>query len=96
MFFSNATIATALPAQPLFPYIYIYIYPHILYTVYTYLCRISGGLVEIPSYVITWYAMDRLGRRWVLCLTMLLGGLACVSCMFVPEGNENFVFPLRL
>lgn len=62
----------------------------IYYTLYTYLCRISGGLVEIPSYVITWYAMDRLGRRWVLCLTMLLGGLACVSCMFVPEGNENF------
>lgn len=64
----------------------------IYYTLYTYLCRISGGLVEIPSYVITWYAMDRLGRRWVLCLTMLLGGLACVSCMFVPEGNENFAF----
>nr|XP_031845458.1 carcinine transporter-like [Nomia melanderi] len=50
-----------------------------------YLAFFIGGLVEIPSYVITWYAMDRLGRRWVLCLTMLLGGLACVSCMFVPE-----------
>ena len=44
--------------------------------------------MEIPSYVITWYAMDRLGRRWVLCLTMLLGGVACVSCMFVPEGTS--------
>ncbi|GLG94196.1 Carcinine transporter [Gryllus bimaculatus] len=44
-----------------------------------------GGAVEIPSYIITWYAMDRWGRRWVLCLTMLLGGIACVSCMFVPE-----------
>lgn len=50
-----------------------------------YLAFFIGGLVEIPSYVITWYAMDRLGRRWVLCLTMLLGGVACVSCMFVPE-----------
>ncbi|XP_076175139.1 organic cation transporter 1 [Ptiloglossa arizonensis] len=50
-----------------------------------YLAFFIGGLVEIPSYVITWYAMDRLGRRWVLCLTMLLGGIACVSCMFVPE-----------
>lgn len=47
--------------------------------------------MEIPSYVITWYAMDRLGRRWVLCLTMLLGGLACVSCMFVPEGMRDTV-----
>lgn len=43
--------------------------------------------MEIPSYFITWYAMDRLGRRWVLCVTMMLGGLACVSCMFVPEGT---------
>ncbi|KAK0077950.1 hypothetical protein PV325_003248 [Microctonus aethiopoides] len=50
-----------------------------------YLAFFIGGIVEIPSYVITWYAMDRLGRRWVLCLTMLLGGVACVSCMFVPE-----------
>ncbi|CAD6214692.1 GSCOCG00004182001-RA-CDS [Cotesia congregata] len=50
-----------------------------------YLAFFIGGIVEIPSYFITWYAMDRLGRRWVLCLTMLLGGVACVSCMFVPE-----------
>jgi hypothetical protein len=48
---------------------------------------ILGGVVEIPSYIITWYTMDRWGRRWVLCLTMLLGGMACVSCMFVPEGK---------
>lgn len=50
-----------------------------------YLAFFIGGIVEIPSYFITWYAMDRLGRRWVLCMTMMLGGLACVSCMFVPE-----------
>lgn len=54
---------------------------------YEIFCLFSvGGIVEIPSYFITWYAMDRLGRRWVLCVTMMLGGLACVSCMFVPEG----------
>ncbi|KAG8261570.1 organic anion transmembrane transporter activity protein [Homalodisca vitripennis] len=50
-----------------------------------YLAFFIGGVVEIPSYFITWWAMDRFGRRSVLCLTMLLGGLACVSCMFVPE-----------
>ncbi|XP_072757525.1 organic cation transporter 1 [Anoplolepis gracilipes] len=50
-----------------------------------YLAFFIGGIVEIPSYFITWYAMDRIGRRWVLCVTMMLGGLACVSCMFVPE-----------
>jgi hypothetical protein len=50
----------------------------------------TGGVVEIPSYIITWYTMDRWGRRWILCLTMLLGGMACVSCMFVPEGEQMF------
>lgn len=50
-----------------------------------YLAFFIGGVVEIPSYIITWYTMDRWGRRWILCLTMLLGGMACVSCMFVPE-----------
>ncbi|PSN42448.1 hypothetical protein C0J52_15942 [Blattella germanica] len=53
-----------------------------------YLAFFIGGAVEIPSYIITWYTMDRWGRRWVLCLTMLLGGMACVSCMFVPEDEE--------
>uniref|UniRef100_A0A1B6CMW4 Major facilitator superfamily (MFS) profile domain-containing protein n=1 Tax=Clastoptera arizonana TaxID=38151 RepID=A0A1B6CMW4_9HEMI len=50
-----------------------------------YLAFFISALVEIPSYIITWYAMDRCGRRTVLCLTMLVGGVACVSCMFVPE-----------
>lgn len=53
--------------------------------------------MEIPSYIITWWAMDRFGRRSVLCLTMLLGGLACVSCMFVPESKcEPIVMTVKL
>ncbi|KYN04915.1 Organic cation transporter 1 [Cyphomyrmex costatus] len=56
-----------------------------------YLAFFIGGIVEIPSYFITWYAMDRIGRRWVLCVTMMLGGLACVSCMFVPEADAVWV-----
>ena len=53
----------------------------------TCLINCVGGAVEIPSYFVTWYAMDRWGRRSTLCLTMLLGGLACVSCVFVPTGT---------
>ncbi|CAG5109184.1 Similar to CarT: Carcinine transporter (Drosophila melanogaster), partial [Cotesia congregata] len=49
-----------------------------------YLAFFIGGIVEIPSYFITWYAMDRLGRRWVLCLTMLLASFA-VFYVFVGE-----------
>lgn len=48
-----------------------------------------NAIVEAPAYVLTWWAMSRWGRRWVTCLTMLLGGLACCCCMLVPEGKRN-------
>jgi OCT family organic cation transporter-like MFS transporter 4/5 len=52
-----------------------------------------NAIVEAPAYVLTWWAMGRWGRRWVTCLTMLLGGLACCCCMLVPEGKKNkFLF----
>ncbi|XP_013175547.1 PREDICTED: organic cation transporter 1-like [Papilio xuthus] len=44
-----------------------------------------GGVVEIPSYIVGWHCMERYGRRWVLCIFMSIGGLACLSCTLVPE-----------
>ncbi|CAG9131522.1 unnamed protein product [Plutella xylostella] len=46
-----------------------------------------GGAVELPSYFIAWKLMDRFGRRWVLCIFMSVGGVACLSCVLVPESN---------
>ena len=45
-----------------------------------------NAIVEAPAYVMTWWAMGRWGRRWPVSITMLIGGLACCACMFVPEG----------
>ena len=45
-----------------------------------------NAIVEVPAYLITFWAMGRWGRRWPVSITMLLGGLACCACMFVPEG----------
>ncbi|XP_034826072.1 organic cation transporter 1-like [Maniola hyperantus] len=50
-----------------------------------YLAFFIGGAVEIPSYFIAWQCMERYGRRWVLCVFINLGGLACLSCALVPE-----------
>ncbi|XP_050356078.1 uncharacterized protein LOC126777171 [Nymphalis io] len=50
-----------------------------------YLAFFIGGAVEIPSYFIAWQCMERYGRRWVLCVFMNIGGLACLSCALVPE-----------
>ncbi|XP_043197798.1 carcinine transporter-like [Amphibalanus amphitrite] len=50
-----------------------------------YLAFFISAMVEVPSYFIVMYTMERWGRRLSLCATMLLGGLACVSCIFVPK-----------
>ncbi|KAL0861764.1 hypothetical protein ABMA27_009240 [Loxostege sticticalis] len=50
-----------------------------------YLAFFIGGVVELPSYFIAWRCMDRFGRRWVLCLFSSIGGISCLSCVFVPE-----------
>ena len=33
------------------------------------------------------YAMDKWGRRWILFSTMVTGGMAGISCIFVPTGK---------
>lgn len=37
-----------------------------------YLSFFLSSVVEIPSYLICWLIMDRWGRRWPLCLLMML------------------------
>lgn len=54
-----------------------------------YLSFTINGAVEIPAYLLSWPLLARIGRRWPLCLSMLLGGLACASTMFVPVGKES-------
>ncbi|GBP20912.1 Organic cation transporter 1 [Eumeta japonica] len=50
-----------------------------------YLAFFIGGVVELPSYCLAWRCMDRYGRRWVLFTFMTIGGVACLSCVLVPE-----------
>lgn len=37
-----------------------------------YLSFFLSSLVEIPSYLFSWFIMDRWGRRWPLCTLMIL------------------------
>ncbi|XP_059619144.1 carcinine transporter [Phlebotomus argentipes] len=43
------------------------------------------SLVEIPSYILCWMIMDRWGRRWPLCLLMILSGISCIVTVMLPE-----------
>jgi len=49
-----------------------------------------AGVVELPTYIFLWPAMDCWGRRWTLCLSMIIGGSACLATFLVQHGN-NFI-----
>jgi hypothetical protein len=55
-----------------------------------------SSLVELPSYVFCWYVMDRFGRRWPMCLLMILGGVSCVITVLLPENSETETLVLYL
>ncbi|KAL1399381.1 hypothetical protein pipiens_001183 [Culex pipiens pipiens] len=50
-----------------------------------YLSFFLSSLVEIPSYIVCWIIMDRWGRRWPMCIMMIMGGLCCVTTVVLPE-----------
>lgn len=45
------------------------------------------SLVEIPGYLLTYFIMERWGRRWPLCGSLLICGLACVMSQFLPDDS---------
>ncbi|WAR09240.1 LOW QUALITY PROTEIN: ORCT-like protein, partial [Mya arenaria] len=41
-----------------------------------------SGLVEFPAYTLCILLLNRLGRKWLHCACMVIGGLACISTVF--------------
>ncbi|VEN36260.1 unnamed protein product [Callosobruchus maculatus] len=50
-----------------------------------YLNFFLAGAVEFPTYLFLWPAMERLGRRWTLCMSMIVGGTSCLATFVVQE-----------
>ncbi|XP_063363529.1 beta-alanine transporter [Cydia amplana] len=48
-----------------------------------------AGVVELPTYLFLWPSMERLGRRWTLCVSMVVGGVACLTTFLVQ--HEEYV-----
>ncbi|KAG6460644.1 hypothetical protein O3G_MSEX012116 [Manduca sexta] len=48
-----------------------------------------AGVVELPTYLFLWPSMERLGRRWTLCMSMVVGGVACLTTFLVQ--HETYV-----
>jgi hypothetical protein len=51
-----------------------------------YVSFLLSALVEIPSYLLCWVVMDRWGRRWPLCVCMILSGVSCTITVLLSEG----------
>lgn len=52
-----------------------------------YMSFFLSSAVEIPSYVVCWLLMDRVGRRWPLCLSMVISGIFCMVTVLLPNGE---------
>ncbi|XP_024882022.1 carcinine transporter isoform X2 [Temnothorax curvispinosus] len=44
-----------------------------------------SSLAEIPSYIACWVVMDRWGRRWPLCLCMVVAGVSCIATVLLSS-----------
>jgi MFS family permease len=55
-----------------------------------------SSLVELPAYALCWFVMDRYGRRWPMCMLMILGGIFCVITVLLPENSETETLILYL
>lgn len=51
-----------------------------------------AGAVEIPAYVLCVLFLNKLGRRWPLCGTMVIGGISCIVSGFIPDD----LLPVRI
>lgn len=49
------------------------------------------NVIEIPGTILTYILMNRMGRRWSLCGTMVICGLACFGTLFVPASHQDFL-----
>lgn len=53
-----------------------------------YISFLLSSAVEIPSYIASWLLIDKWGRRWPLCLCMILSGISCIATVLIPNDNE--------
>ena len=48
-----------------------------------------GGAVEIPAYALSTVALLKTGRRLPLCVSMVVGGVACLCTMIFEKGETD-------
>ncbi|XP_042232985.1 carcinine transporter-like [Homarus americanus] len=61
-----------------------------------YLSFFLSCAVEVPSYLLCWIVMDRWGRRWILGVGMIIGGIFSICTVLMPEGASLATLVLYL
>ncbi|XP_047042160.1 carcinine transporter [Helicoverpa zea] len=61
-----------------------------------YMSFFLSSAVEIPSYLVCWVLMDRIGRRWPLCLSMVISGIFCIVTVLLPSDARTETLILYL
>lgn len=59
-----------------------------------YLSFMLSSAVEIPTYLACWVVMDSWGRRWPICLCMMISGFCCLATALIPSGKVIIYFIL--
>lgn len=48
-----------------------------------------SSAVELPGALMCWLLIDRWGRRWPLCICMVVSGATCIATVLLPEGSTT-------
>lgn len=50
-----------------------------------------AGACELPTYIFLWPCLSYFGRRWILCISLIVGGVACLATFLVAHGEISFM-----
>ena len=45
------------------------------------------ALIELPAYVATYLSMNKFGRKFTLCITLMISGIPCTAFALLPPGT---------
>ncbi|XP_066992728.1 organic cation transporter protein [Anabrus simplex] len=55
-----------------------------------------AGLIELPGHLLTYFGMDRLGRKMTLCGSLTASGICCLLVIAVPADKQWLAVSLYL
>jgi OCT family organic cation transporter-like MFS transporter 4/5 len=47
------------------------------------------ALIELPAYAATYLSMNRFGRKFSLCSTLMISGIPCIGFALLPPGTSD-------